>query len=517
MRFKSVVAAHVASDVKKTFCAFLTLLVSILPLPVVAQGSADALKNLEAAIKKEIASKPAPTGPALQGYRDRSDGGRAWFAQIQTFIANGELRRAEEQLTQFPMYFASDEVQQQTLKLAAALKAEREAKQNAHIAEVNAAIKQASDAVHSAKKPEDLDDALKNLLRFQSHYLGSSEQISDAERSTLSKVEPALAFLKHWQDYLAAQQSGNAERARQSLGALISDGNSDLIPRSQVLAELQKYPTEQEATPGPPPRPEQIDEIVAKIKDLDGVAEAIQELRKMQTRSSGYTASEVAAAVNALVSIERTYREFKAGLPTKIEATPTQTPDRTSAAIMPLRVQLLLLVLPRYLNAPADLVPKSHETVQDYLKRVMDEARARADSALMTRARDVQRFFMSGFNSFSTDMGTALMTAAKNQETAGQYMLAVISYQNALRNGGEAVPAKLIGEKLAALKAAHPQEYDEAMKNLLAPSRYDYPPFPRTAPTPVPIETQAALPIPPANASAPPKAVASATPSTTPR
>ncbi|HEY6112066.1 MAG TPA: hypothetical protein VIV62_06090 [Chthoniobacterales bacterium] len=479
-----------------------------------AQGIAEALKNLEAAIKKEIESKPAPTGPALQGYRDRSDGGRAAFAQIQTAIANGENRRAEEQLTQMQMYFASDEVHQQTLKLAAALKAEREAKQNAHIAEVNAALKQASDAVHRAKTPEDLDDALDNLLRFHSDYQGVSDHTSEAERSTLSKVEPALTFLKHWQDYLAAQQSGSAERARQSLGTLLSSGNSELLPRSRVLAELQKYPTEREAK-AEPPGPEQIDEIVAKVKSLEGLGDAIRELRKIQSRSRS---DAVTSTLNALVPIERTYREFQAGLPTRLDASSMYGLDPISFAVIPLRAQLLLLVLPRYLNAPADLVPKPRESVQAYLQRVIDEARARADIALLTRARDAQRFLAPGSNQSNTDMAITLMTAAKNQETAGQYMLAVISYQNALRNGGEAVPAKLIGEKLAALKAAHPQEYDEAMKNLLWPSRYDYPaPFPRAAPTPVPMETQAALPIPAAGASAPAKPAASASPSTTPR
>jgi hypothetical protein len=263
---------------------------------------------------------------------------------------------------------------------------------------------------------------------------------------------------------------------------------------------LQKYPTEREAAEAPPLG--QVDEIVTKVKSLDQVADGIKELRNIQGRS-GYVGAEVAATLTALVSIERTYREFQAGLPTKLEAWSTQTPDRTSPAIIPLKVQLLLLVLPRYLNVPADLAPKPSENVSAYLQRIVDEARARADSALMTRARDAQRFFASGYNPFSTDMATAFMTAAKNQETAGQYMLAVVSYQNALRNGGEAVPAKLIGEKLAALKAAHPQEYEEGMKIFLGS---DYPRlFPRAGSfKDHHMETPpAALPIPPGASAAP--------------
>lgn len=375
---------------KKTVCTLLALLF-VLASTVIAQGTADALKNLERAIKREIDSKPAPKSAAAHEYRDRPEGGRSAFAQIQIAIANGEIDRADQQLAQLAMYFTSDEVQQQILKLAAALKQEQEAKQNTYAAEVNAALKQASDAVRSAKSPEDLDGALKNLSRFRNQ--GMSDRFSEVVRSALGRVEPSLTFLKYWQDYLAAQKSGSAERARQSLQNLSSSGTSDLIPRSQVLAELQKYPTEQDAK-ADASRPEQIDEIVAKVKNLDEVADAIKELRKIQGRSHGYGSSDpVTATLNALVSIEKNYREFQAGLPTRLEWPPMQVPDLTSPAITPLRVQLLLLILPRYLNAPADLAPKPRETVHAYLQRVTDEARARADSALMTRARDAQRFF----------------------------------------------------------------------------------------------------------------------------
>ena len=497
---------------KKSFHAFL-LLLSAAPLPVLAQGSADALKNLEAAIKKESESRPAATGPA-QGYPGRSAPGRVAFAQIQAAIAKGETRQTEERLPQLAMYFASDEVHQQILKLGAALREERAAKQNAYVAEINAAVNQASDAVHRAKSAEELDAPLKNLSQFRDQ--GGSDHISDAEQSALRKVEPAITFLKHWQDYLAAQKSGSSERARQSLRDLATYGTSGFIPRSQVLAELQKYLSERESTEPPPPG--QVDQIVEKAKSLDQVAEAMKQLQKIQ-RHSGHLNAEVTATLMVLVSIERTYREFQAGLPTKLEAWSTQTPDRTSPAVTPLKVQLLLLVLPRYLDVPADLNPQPRETVQAYLQRIVDQARARADSALMTRARDAQRFFATGYNPFSIDMATTFMTAAKNQEAAGQYMLAVVSYQNVLRNGGEAAPAKLIGEKLAALKAAHPQEYDEGMKIFL---NADYPRlFPKVGSTKDHVETPpAALPIPPAatgSPTAPPRTAASATPSTTPR
>ena len=60
------------------------------------------------------------------------------------------------------------------------------------------------------------------------------------------------------------------------------------------------------------------------------------------------------------------------------------------------------------------------------------------------------------------------LLAAQNQEEAGQWMLAVISYQRGLRFGGEYVSPRGIGTRLDAIKAAHPAEYDQGLQWFLA-------------------------------------------------
>jgi len=66
--------------------------------------------------------------------------------------------------------------------------------------------------------------------------------------------------------------------------------------------------------------------------------------------------------------------------------------------------------------------------------------------------------------------------AAWNQETAGQYAPAVISYQLALRVPSDSVPVKIIAEHLAAIQRDHPKEYEEGMQLYL--DRYK-PPIPQ--------------------------------------
>jgi hypothetical protein len=118
-------------------------------------------------------------------------------------------------------------------------------------------------------------------------------------------------------------------------------------------------------------------------------------------------------------------------------------------------------------------MPKLGETVAGYLNRMVEEGKARGDAHLIIQARSVQRWLATGSYMSSADSpGVSLFAAGQNQEAAGQYLLAIVSYQNALKSGDDAVPAKQIGERLAALKSAHPQEYDQAINSLLGMPRF---------------------------------------------
>ena len=103
-----------------------------------------------------------------------------------------------------------------------------------------------------------------------------------------------------------------------------------------------------------------------------------------------------------------------------------------------------------------------------------------------------------------------LFVSANNQEIAGQYSLAVLSYEQALASGTDLVPPKIIGERLAAIKADHLQEFQQGLDLYLTPptprypAGYPYPPgypypqgyrpgMPMERPTPPPIPV---LPVP---------------------
>jgi hypothetical protein len=54
-------------------------------------------------------------------------------------------------------------------------------------------------------------------------------------------------------------------------------------------------------------------------------------------------------------------------------------------------------------------------------------------------------------------------------------MLAVVSLQKALKGGSDMLPTQRIGQQLESIKTEHPKEYEEGMKEFLAPTLSSFP------------------------------------------
>lgn len=153
-----------------------------------------------------------------------------------------------------------------------------------------------------------------------------------------------------------------------------------------------------------------------------------------------------------------------------------------------------------------------------FLERIAVEAIGRGDYLLAAKARDVQQLLRDGQRyggMDSTQAGQYII--ARNQETAGQFALAVVNYEKALASASELIPAKAIGERLAAIKLEHPDDFQLGMNNYLSPPlpanypgdrlgpagyRRGFPPSgPAPSPTPASLAIPAASPAP----TAPPK------------
>lgn len=126
-------------------------------------------------------------------------------------------------------------------------------------------------------------------------------------------------------------------------------------------------------------------------------------------------------------------------------------------------------------------------------------------------------------------------SAGLNQERAKQYAMAVISFQGALKTGSQLLPAEIIGDHLEAIKAAHPQEFEQGMQLALNPptprvdpfgrpiydgrSGFSYPPGPmeRAASRATPAPETLVVPATPARATPAPASPAPAPSGTKPK
>jgi hypothetical protein len=248
------------------------------------------------------------------------------------------------------------------------------------------------------------------------------------------------------------------------------------LPRSEILARLAALEPGSQKGSADGSVPQRVEAIAAGIKSLDDMSRAIKELRSLQAahrNGIGAGVEDVNALIMNLQPLEKSYREFQAGLAATVEIGNSWSGAHSDigASILPrLRSELTLLMLPRYIGAPAETKAEPGETILGFLDRVVAQAKDRGDIQLATRTREALRLVQRG-NSFSTNdnSGLSAFLAGQNQETAGQHMLAVGSYQRALQSGSDLVPAKLIGERLAAIKAAHPKEYEQGVERFLAP------------------------------------------------
>lgn len=427
------------------------------------QKSSDALSQLEKAMRKEIAQNPRNPDDRKR-FTHGGDERTMILYQLRSLIERGEKSQVEETLRQVLLAFYSEEVSAGIDKLRAAVQIERDAKEKALIEKMEALLEQTRKAVQNARKAADLDGIIRDLSLAQEQR----EVVSDRMRSISAQLQSARQFVTSWQDYLDHRVSGRTAPAQQSLQNALNHTGANIIPRSEILERLAELKNTGEV-PAPKPSPlVRLREIMDKAKTLADLPAAIDAVRDCRDPKSTDRSTDPATQLyEELTRLHQCHKEFRAGLPTIVQVRPeyrTNLPDAVELAL-PLKLELLRLAIPRFLRV--DEKPATDEAPDAYVERIMRLAFDRCDPRLIQRVHHVQNAINGIFNAVQLSRGLDALLAARNQEDAGQFLPAVISYQKALRFGGELVPADSIGRRLAAIKIAHPEEYEAGMKKFL--------------------------------------------------
>jgi hypothetical protein len=386
--------------------------------------------------------------------------------QLRPALAHNQAAEVESLLNQVLVSLPSDKVRASAEKLRGALQTEREEKENALAEKIEAILVRTIKAVETARTPADLDNAIREL----SSAPEQREAISEKTRVLVERIRNARQFTIHWQDYLDHMAAGRSDFAKKSLQEANQVSAANILPRSVVLARLAEFkdPKTEGSETSPLPR---LRDIMAKAKllaDLPAAIEAVAEFRSASGKAASYD-NAMAALYNELISIQHCYEYFRGGLPTLLQLKPANSYPVYGEAIQlafPLKLELMRLVFPRFLRV--DQVPRKDELIDDYVARMMQFALEQGDPRLILRVYELRNAVNATYQSTQLSSGLDALLAARNQEDAGQFVPAVISYQRALRLGGELVPSKAIGARLDAIKTSHPADYEAGMKLYLA-------------------------------------------------
>lgn len=353
-------------------------------------------------------------------------------------------------------------------------------KTEAQAADMKAVLQRARDAVNTAKKAEDLDPILFDLQKYQNNgfQFGMGPTVAADNQQLLQQIFSAIEFTKQWQNYLSHLASGQAQQAHNDL-QMLSQNNSDIgfMPRSKILALLSGQPSPAAGNSSmPAPGLSEASKIIDGITTLDDLQPALSKLNDL-------AADDPVARQDAqhLAPMVEVYGDLKNGLPTSVNLDfmgGMQGPGISVKA----NSLLLKFVLQHYFDTYNGAPPADNETPAAYATRVKNDALAGQDWRLLKRALEVHGWFYRNVARRAVQDddsdGIEQMIAGLNQNQAGQYALAVQSFQKALESGSLDIPAKFIGAQLDAIKREHATEYNAGMEAFLSPPQ----PLPMTSP-----------------------------------
>ena len=437
----------------------LSLICSV-PAQAFDEAAETAKNGLISAIKAEDQSrlKPGTTGSGRSGI--------AYIRSLDQAFQQGSRQQIEYSLGQIAETYRSPEVANAIDGFQTTLLKDAEQRESAEMAALDALSKEVKSVLKSATKAADLDALLEKFNKLGEN---TSERRSERLSAAYQAIRPAKSFVSNWQDYLQALEKGNRNKANQLLQNLASSSGSTPVPRSMLIALID----ETSESSDPP------DVAPQEIKELDEIAPSLRKMRALsmshRSGSAFPRAMEAESLARSLTQIDRAYQNFNAGLPMTLDflaPTGETTAVADNATAARLKAKLLLLVLPRLAGAPEKTAAKPGEDALALVERMIREAGERGDLPGCVRAIEIGQTLKRGTT--ITDVASnplASARAGQSYEAAGQYALAVFSYQNALGAGCDLTLAALIGKRLEALKRDHPDDYKQATESHSIPRK----------------------------------------------
>ncbi len=476
------------------------------PSPV-ASPTPDPLERLQTVLQTvERDSKKQPDGDAETAARrfTRTEGFSGLVQNVRDALARDDDASALSFLNQLRSSAESEELRNACDTVIAQIRKNRADRDAAYTAKVEDAIKRASQIVLAAKTPKDLDAILQEFGQLGG---ARSNRYNDGSANNVyARVQTAVAFLNHWQDYLFEMVRGDEQAAANSLRNVAETNNSynlpPLIPRSDILARLPANRgltgDKRDLNHTEAKLDAAVEDLLDHTRTLNDIPVALAKLEELRhdfgdgQLNYGYN-SEFGTVQTALQNFVKTRLELESGLGTTINLTGNRSDGNNSKPgieprLVSLRAELILMALPRLLNAPGEKAAAG-EGVDVFLRRLIEAAKKRADWPSVVHGLDLARALAAGSNSYASSNSQETEAfkqffAGLNLEAAGQYQQAAIAYLTALKTGVQDLPTSVIGERLAVIQNGHAADYAAANTYILnppVPQNPNYPYGPRGA------------------------------------
>jgi len=450
--------------------------------PIHATPLDDRIAELKHAVEKEAASRANGNNPQFGNPGMNPAFIDATIDQVVAQMDNPAYGNMEAQLAQITSMYSSTEVQEATTNLLNEFKKERKEKTDAEIANVKALLTRAGTAITQAKKPEDLDGLIEEMSKHANNQYGGNSALQ-GDQPLLRQFSGAYEFVKQWQNYLAHLANGQTDEARADLQNLSQNNEgAELMPRSKMLeltapdklaAMANKMPAAQVSPPVA-----QAQALLDGMKSLEDMEPTLKKLAPLRQNNAG-----VQMAANELSPMVEVYENIKAGLPVQANLNFGYRPSEVNVPAA-IRTQLLLFTLQSRFAAFKGTPPAPGERPVDFVDRVIADATSRQDWDLLRNAASARATLTpnSGVGYATYTGGIDSIIAGAHLETAGQFALAVRAYEQALQGNDPAIPAKILGDKLAAIQRDHPKEFADGMQLTVNPPAPRYPTYPGRLP-----------------------------------
>ncbi|PYI93588.1 MAG: hypothetical protein DME97_04835 [Verrucomicrobia bacterium] len=418
-------------------------------LPSAARASLDdAMAKFRSAVVREIApgAKPATDNRGAQL--------AMLLARLQSDIDQRHWKDATAQLNYFGEQEKSPEMLQLMHELRLEILKQSEAIENALIAQIEATIKEAGQACSTAKHPSDVDEAFRRLSELRPPDTLQSERLQPAYR----KLAGAVAFVARWQDFLMKQLAGKQKEAAEIIQALLNDNKLfPMVDRSQLLARLDSVKGSLPPEPAGEDRAATAVDLIRRTHSLDGLDELAKNLERFKSGDK-----KVEALFQRLEFLRQAYGEYRTGLYGNAFYHCVVAPHsagQEQSELLPLEQQLLIKLLPRYLNVDSSRIELKAANAWDCLLAVVAQARKTQDWRLALHALETLQLIAFRDKAqppwLSADIaGYTNLVAAMNAETGGFSDEAIANYEKALANTGENIPVEWISQRIKALRSS---------------------------------------------------------------